>query len=167
MTLAEVVMKASGWRVSLMAGTAVAGMVLCGVTQAAPAADGGTISFSGAVVAPGFRIASMAPRTTGVPGGASASQDGSAVIVLFNAPSGTASGADVRLLVNDGIASRTDADALRDVSARFSNQAGAAELPYANGHFRLPVTGGALSLRERSADVAPVLKPVTVVVSYD
>ncbi|CAB3692868.1 hypothetical protein LMG24238_03222 [Paraburkholderia sediminicola] len=146
----------------------VAAMAALVALVAAPvpavAANGGTISFSGAIVAPQLEI-SVAPAGARVDaGGARLGQSGSAVTLTFSAEPGVATGADVALQVNSGATAR-NADAPGDaLTERFVDSRGHAFGAASNGHYRVGRDGGVLSLAPKSAGQDT---RVTVVVSYD
>ncbi|HZZ03849.1 hypothetical protein [Paraburkholderia sp.] len=137
---------------------AVAMATLVAAPMPAVAASGGTISFSGAIVAPQLEI-SAAPAVARVDTeGARLAQTGSAVTLTFSAAPGVATGADVALLVNNGTTAR---DALAE---RFVDSAGRVFRAASDGHYRVGRDGGVLSLAPKNAALDT---QVTVVVSYD
>ncbi|CAE6686423.1 hypothetical protein [Paraburkholderia nemoris] len=144
---------------SVVAATATL-VALVAAPLPAVAANGGTISFSGAIVAPQLEI-SAAPAGARVnAGGARLDQSGSAVTLTFSAASGVATGADVALQVNSGATAR-NGDALTE---RFVDSHGRAFRAASDGHYRVGRDGGALSLAPKNAGQDT---RVTVVVSYD
>lgn len=126
----------------------------------AVAASGGTISFSGAIVAPQLAIsaASAAAGTHVDATGGRLAQTGSAVMLTFSAAPGVATGADVALQVNNGATAR---DA---VAERFVDGGGRVSRAASDGHYRVGRDGGVLSLAPKNAALDT---RVTVVVSYD
>ncbi|MFM0504934.1 hypothetical protein [Paraburkholderia caffeinilytica] len=147
---------------------AVAAMAMLVALVAAPmpavAANGGTISFSGAIVAPQLAI-SVAPAGARVDArGARFEQSGSAVTLTFSAAPGVATGADVALQVNSG-ATAHSGDARGDALAeRFVDSRGRVFRAASDGHYRLGRDGGVLSLAPKNTGQDT---RVTVVVSYD
>ena len=144
--------------------SAVAAMATLVALVAAPmlavAANGGTISFSGAIVAPQLAI-SVAPTGARVDAtGARLEQSGSAVALTFSAAPGVATGADVALQVNSGATAR-NGDALAE---RFVDSRGRVFRAASDGHYRVGRDGGVLSLAPKHAGQDT---RVTVVVSYD
>ncbi|MFM0153784.1 hypothetical protein PQR05_28280 [Paraburkholderia sediminicola] len=126
----------------------------------AVAASNGTISFSGAIVAPQLAI-SAAPAPAGArvdATGGRLAQTGSAVTLTFSAAPGVATGADVALQVNNGATAR---DA---VAGRFVDSGGRVSRAASDGHYRVGRDGGVLSLAPKNAALDT---RVTVVVSYD
>ncbi|MFM0366351.1 hypothetical protein [Paraburkholderia sediminicola] len=148
----------------LSAGAAMATLVALVALVAAPmlavAANGGTISFSGAIVAPQLAI-SVAPTGARVDAtGARLEQSGSTVTLTFSAAPGVATGADVALQVNSGATAR-NGDALAE---RFVDSTGRVFRAASDGHYRVGRDGGVLSLAPKHAGQDT---RVTVVVSYD
>ncbi|NPT54979.1 hypothetical protein [Paraburkholderia elongata] len=145
--------------------SAVAAMAaLVAAPMPAMAASGGTISFSGAIVAPQLTISTAPVRTRAgarvdATGGRLA-QTGSAVALIFSAAPGVATGADVALQVNNGATAR-DGDALAE---RFVDSSGRVFRAASDGHYRVGRDGGVLSLAPKHAALNT---RVTVVVSYD
>ena len=147
---------------ALSAAAAVA--MLVAASMPAMAASGGTISFSGAIVAPQLAIsAAPAPAQSGArvdATGGRLAQTGSAITLTFSTAPGVATGADVALQVNSGATVR-NGDALAE---RFVDGSGRVFRAASDGHYRVGRDGGVLSLAPKNA--APDTR-VTVVVSYD
>ncbi|MFM0072084.1 hypothetical protein PQQ86_13010 [Paraburkholderia sediminicola] len=144
---------------SAVAGTATL-VALASAPMPAVAANGGTISFSGAIMAPQLAI-SVAPAGARVDArGARLEQSGSAVTLTFSAAPGVATGADVALQVNSGPTTR-NGDALAE---RFVDSSGRLFRAASDGHYRVGRDGGVLSLAPKNAGQDT---RVTVVVSYD
>jgi hypothetical protein len=141
---------------ALSAGVAMAALVVS--PMPAVAASGGTISFSGAIVAPQLTISATPAGALADAAGARLSQTGSAVTLTFSASPGVATGADVALQVNNGATAR---DALAE---RFVDSGGRVSRAASDGHYRVGRDGGVLSLAPKSAALDT---RVTVVVSYD
>lgn len=124
----------------------------------ADAASGGTISFSGAIVAPQLEI-SAAPAGARVDAkGARLAQTDSAVTLTFSAAPGVATGADVALQVNNGTTARNA------LAERFVDSGGRVFRAGSDGHYRVGRDGGVLSLAPKNTAQDT---RVTVVVSYD
>ncbi|MFM0734813.1 hypothetical protein PQQ52_30485 [Paraburkholderia sediminicola] len=139
-------------------GAIVAMAALGASPMPAVAASGGTVSFSGAIVAPQLAI-SAAPAGARVDaGGGRLAQTGSAVTLTFSTAPGVATGADVALQVNNGAPAR---DA---VVERFVDSGGHASRAASDGHYRVSRDGGVLSLAPKNAASDT---RVTIVVSYD
>ncbi|NMM00989.1 hypothetical protein HHL24_23995 [Paraburkholderia sp. RP-4-7] len=154
-------MKTGTWQFgALSAAAAMAALVTA--PMPAVAASGGTISFSGVIVAPQLEIsAGSAPAQAGVrvdAAGGRLAQTGSAITLTFSAPPGVATGADVALQVNNGATAR---DAL---AARFVDSGGRVFRAADDGHYRVGRDGGVLSLAPKNAAQDT---RVTVIVSYD
>lgn len=136
--------------------------VLVAAPEPALAASDGTISFSGAIVAPQLAISAapaLAPASARVnAGGGRLAQTASAVTLTFSASPGVATGADVALQVNNGATAR---DALAE---RFVDSGGRVFRAASDGHYRIGRDGGTLSLAPKNAAQDT---RVTVVVSYD
>ena len=139
-------------------------VALVAASMPAMAANGGTISFSGAIVAPQLEI-SAAPAGARVDArGARLEQSGSAVMLTFSAAPGVATGADVALQVNSGATARIG-NALGDaLTERFVDSRGRVFRAGSDGHYRVGRDGGVLSLAPKNAGQDT---RVTVVVSYD
>ncbi|QQC64154.1 hypothetical protein [Paraburkholderia ginsengisoli] len=140
---------------------AIAGaMVSLATPLMAWAAAGGTISFSGAIVAPQLRM-TTGVTSAGLPvatAGAQARRMEPALTLTFDAPPGVAAGADVSLQVNDGVPPRNL------VAARFVDNGGRPATAR-NGHYQVGRNGGVLSVSPARADTPDTR--VTVVVSYE
>ena len=126
----------------------------------AVAASGGTISFSGAIVAPQLTISAAPAGVVADAAGGRLARTGSAVTLTFSASPGVATGADVALQVNDGATAR-NGDALAE---RFVDSGGRVFRAASDGHYRVGRDGGVLSLAPKNAALDT---RVTVVVSYD
>lgn len=134
---------------------AVAGaMVLVTAPQMASAADGGRISFVGAIVAPQLQITAGTADVGAA--GVRTARAGSALTLTFSAPPGVTSGADVAIQGNDGVPARDL------VAARFVDSGGRVAAAR-NGHYQVGREGGVLSLSPKRADTET---RVIVVVSY-
>ena len=135
-------------------------VALVAAPMPAVAANGGTISFSGAIVASQLEI-SVAPAGARVDArSARLDQSGSAVTLIFSAEPGVATGADVALQVNSAATAR-NGDALTE---RFVDSRGRVFRAASDGHYRVGRDGGVLSLAPKNAGQDT---RVTVVVSYD
>jgi hypothetical protein len=143
-------------------GTAAVMTALVAASMPAVAASGGTINFSGAIVAPQLAISAapvLVPAAARIgAGGGRLAQTGSTVTLTFSAPPGVATGADVALQVNNGATAR---DALAE---RFVDSGGRVFRAASDGHYRVGRDGGVLSLAPKNAAQDT---RVTVVVSYD
>ncbi|MFM0737229.1 hypothetical protein PQQ51_08295 [Paraburkholderia xenovorans] len=137
----------------------VASSALFVMSIPAMAASGGTITFSGMIVAPQLEIQAPVAAAAGTPG-ARVTRTGSAVQVAFNAPAGVASGADVALRAADG------ADMQRAVDARFRDSRGRLVGAARDGSFHVGADGGVLAVSPR-ADASSATPPVVVVVNFD
>ncbi|SOE56733.1 hypothetical protein SAMN05446635_1123 [Burkholderia sp. OK233] len=145
----------------LSAVAAVAALVaLVAAPMPAVAANGGTISFSGAIVAPQLAISVTPTAARADATGARLEQSGSTVTLTFSATPGVATGADVALQVNSGATAR-NGDALAE---RFVDSTGRVFRAANDGHYRVGRDGGVLSLAPKHAGQDT---RVTVVVSYD
>jgi hypothetical protein len=143
---------------------AMTALVVASMSTPAVAASGGTINFSGAIVAPQLSISAApapAPARAGAridAGGARLASTGSAVTLTFSAPPGVATGANVALQVNNGTTARGA------LAERFVDSSGRVFRAASDGHYRVGRDGGVLSLAPKN----PAQDTrVTVVVSYD
>lgn len=144
---------------ALSAGVATAALVVS--PMPAVAASGGTISFSGAIVAPQLTISAAPAGVVADAAGGRLARTGSAVTLTFSASPGVATGADVALQVNDGATAARNGDALTE---RFIDSGGRVSRAASDGHYRVGRDGGVLSLAPKNAALDT---RVTVVVSYD
>ncbi|WP_027797498.1 hypothetical protein [Paraburkholderia acidipaludis] len=142
-----------------------AGLVALAGMFAVPAcAQGGTITFTGAILAPAYDIAVTAGRAA--VGTASLDYDGGAsgTTVSFVAPPGSAPAADVALMTANPV--RQDNLAVsRTVAVSLVNRAGKQLTPDADGHYKLDEHGAVMELK--SASATPGSTPLVVVVSYN
>lgn len=142
-------------------GTA-ATLALMTAPLAASASEGGTIMFSGAIVAPQLEVAA-APAALGArvgTAGALQGLQGSAVTLTFSGPPGVTAGADVALQVNGGASSHSS----DSVATRFVERGGRLAPATRDGHYKVGRDGGVMSLLPINA--TPDTR-VTVVMSYD
>lgn len=141
-------------------GAAAAAVVLMAAPLTASASAGGTITFSGAIVAPQLEVSAARAAAAARVGtaGAQPGQRDSAVTLTFNAPPGVTAGADVALQVNGGTAARDV------VATRFVDSGGRVAAAARDGHYKVGRDGGVMSLSTKKA--APETR-VTVVMSYD
>ncbi|MCI0151890.1 hypothetical protein KNO81_39265 [Paraburkholderia sediminicola] len=140
---------------------------LCGL-HSAVAANGGTIYFTGMIVAPPIEVSSVVvsptpPARVTTQANASAST----VAVTFKMPSGAVSGVDVSLQANDATAPLVGAAVLNMLAARFADGSGHVLAPARDGHYHVGNNGGTLLLGAKPKDQQPASKAVTVVLSYN
>ncbi|HEY2146298.1 MAG TPA: hypothetical protein VGH32_00075 [Pirellulales bacterium] len=134
----------------------------------ATAANGGTIYFRGAIVAPQFDISSAAAAAPLVAStNVQRVSSPTTVLITFNAPHAVASGVDVTLQVKDGDDWRSGEAAFDTIAARFVGSANHRLAPSTDGHFRVDRDGGTLSLSPRTGSLESTKRPVMVVISYD
>jgi hypothetical protein len=140
---------------------------LCGL-HSAVAANGGTIYFTGTIVAPPIEVSGVVvsptpPARVTTQTNASAS----AVAVTFKVPSGAVSGVDVSLQANDATASLVGAAALDMLAVRFVDSNGHVLAPARDGHYHVGNDGETLLLGAKSGDPLSTSKAVIVVLSYN
>lgn len=135
------------------------------VPTLAMASSGGTINFSGVIVAPQLEMSAGAGAGRASVGVSDASLErrDSAVTLTFRAPAGVVAGADVALQVNEGAVARDS------VAARFVDGRGRVSVEASGGCYRVGRDGGVLSLSAKKGEGggAAVGPRVIVVVSYD
>jgi hypothetical protein len=137
---------------------------LTGMVAVPACAQGGTITFTGAIVAPAYEISAVAGsasvRTESV------NYDGgvSGTTVSFIALPGSAPAADVALMTaNPG---EQDSQVVsRAVTVSLVNRAGKQLTPDADGHYKLDQHGAVMELK--SASATPGGTPLVVLVSYN
>ncbi|PQV53116.1 hypothetical protein [Paraburkholderia sp. BL21I4N1] len=137
-------------------GTA-ATLALMTAPLAASASEGGTITFSGAIVAPQLEVSAAPGARVGTMGALQGLQ-GSAVTLTFSGPPGVTAGADVALQVNGGASSGDS------MVTRFVERGGRLAPATRDGHYKVGRDGGVMSLSPKNA--TPDTR-VTVVMSYD
>ncbi|NPT41368.1 hypothetical protein GNZ12_08565 [Paraburkholderia sp. 1N] len=143
--------------------SAVAAMAaLVAAPMPAMAAGGGTITFTGMIVAPQLEVsAAPAPAQAGArvnAAGGRLAAAGSAVTLTFSTEPGVVAGANVALQVINGAKAR---DALAE---RFVDGSGHVFRAASDGRYRVGRDGGVLSLASKNAAQET---QVIVVVSYD
>lgn len=142
------------------------------VASSGPAASsGGTIYFSGAIVAPQLEVSSatIAPAQGNTAGNTTAriASEMSALSVTFKAPRGFVDGAEIGLQTNDGTALRSDPAALASVAVRFVDSTGRAHAAGADGRYRVGSDGGVMTLSAKGVKVEAPKRAITVVITYD
>jgi hypothetical protein len=160
---AEVEMGTSSRRLKEFVGVAAMAAALYVLPDAATAATGGTIYFSGAIVAPPFGV-SYAPAVEPSAAGTTIRQISGAagVRVTFDAPVGVV-GASIALQALGGDGLR----APRMIAARFVDGAGHTVASGKDGRFRLGREGGTLSLTPQAGNGPSADRAVVVAISYD
>lgn len=151
-------METKAWRLRTL-GAMAAAMALLVAPLMASASEGGTISFTGAILAPQLQM-TAGSASAGAPVGTvgvQAQRLGSARTLTFSAPPGVAASANLALHVNDG------APAHDLVAARFVGSGGRVAAAR-NGHHQVGRDGGVLSLSPKYAETDT---RVTIVMSYD
>jgi hypothetical protein len=128
-------------------------------------AQGGTITFTGAIVAPAYEISAVAGsasvRTESV---ATDGGGASGTTISFVALPGSAPAADVALMTANPM--RQDNLAVsRAVAVSMVNRAGKQLAPDADGHYKLDRHGAVMELK--SASATPGGTPLVVLVSYN
>ncbi|MFM0647988.1 hypothetical protein PQR14_27035 [Paraburkholderia bryophila] len=143
---------------------AAATLALTTAPLAASASEGGTITLSGAIVAPQLEVsaAPVAPGARAGTAGALQGLQGSAVTLTFSGPPGVTAGADVALQVNGGAGSSLNSG--EGVTTRFVERDGRIAVATRDGHYKVGRDGGVMSLSPKH--VTPDTR-VTVVMSYD
>lgn len=137
------------------------GRVLAASSGAVAAPIGGTITFTGAIVAPPFDIGVQSGAATPV-GGAFATRanaSGPSASVTFATPPGGEPQATVAVTSPAGLAQH-------EVAGRFADATGRAVAADRTGAYHVGARGGVLSLGPATGAVRPTA-PVTVVVSYN
>ncbi|QCP49165.1 hypothetical protein FAZ95_08225 [Trinickia violacea] len=129
--------------------------------------SGGTITFIGSIVEPGFDISS-APIGPAAKGGAlEAIRTSNGVQLTFAAPNGGVPGADVSFVANDAARSTIGPNVKDDVVTRFVDPKGRAFPWQPGGSYHLSPEGGVLSLTVPHGGPQTAAKPVTMVMSYN
>ena len=127
-------------------------------------ASGGTINFSGAIVAVPFNVTSSSTEPAG---GSAGATDASPITIRFAPGSNNFPHADIALLTmrSTGSARRSVA-ASPVVDATFTQASGQRSMPDRRGNFHVGASGGVLSLKVLSK--AGALRPMlaTVVSNY-
>ncbi|CAE6868605.1 hypothetical protein R75461_08439 [Paraburkholderia nemoris] len=156
--------RGTGWRThTLLAMTAMS----CGL-HSAGAATGGTIYFTGMIVAPALEVSSVVlPPASSVRVTTQAGASASTVAVTFRVPSGGVPGVDVSWQVNGATASQSGAAAPDMPAARFADGRGHVVAPAPDGRYHVGSNGATLLLGAKSGDPLSAGRALTVVLSYD
>ncbi|WP_156966978.1 hypothetical protein [Paraburkholderia ferrariae] len=147
----------------------MAGLIALASGYAVPgySQPGGTITFTGAIVAPAFEIAvAQARAATPTTSLAYDSSGEAGPTVRLTAPYGSTPVADIALVAANP-ARQNNAGVARGVDVKLTNQAGRQIAADATGHYRLDGQGAVMALRPMHESGSPKDKLLVVVLSYN